>query len=130
MKKEFYIISENGQIIRLRIKAIIRCEARRSYTIFYVTNGKSYVESINIGEVVKRLHCYDFFYQTDKSHLISMEHFDYFDKANCCAIMNNGNHVPVSRRRKQVFLRMLKEKELPLVGKTLPLVIETIPMVS
>ena len=80
MQKEFYIISEYNKLNRLRVKTIIRCEARRARTIFYTTDGKTYIESINIGRVMKKLSCYEFFFQTDKSHIISMEHFDYFDK--------------------------------------------------
>jgi len=97
-----------GYII-LKLDEILYCEAQRSYTIFYLTQGKNIMvskplfdyEGILAGTTFFRIH---------RSFLINLVHVkEYVRTDGGTVIMSNNIELEVSRRKKEEFLAKLKE---------------------
>ncbi|MFH0759916.1 MAG: LytTR family DNA-binding domain-containing protein [Bacteroidota bacterium] len=85
-------------------KEIIRIEADRSYSWFYLTGKRRILVSKNLKEYQDLLNDRDFF-RSHNSHLINLEHVKKYIRADGGAIeMIDGSQVPVSRTRKDLFL--------------------------
>lgn len=88
---------------------IIRCEADDTYTIFHTTDkGKTTVcRTLRDCEALLQ----DFgFARIHNSHLINMEHVAEYRKGDGGEVrMRDGSVVEVSRRRKDEFLRQLRQ---------------------
>ncbi len=81
---------------------IIRCEGLQKCTRIVLKNKDNIVSSFNIGEFEKMLSNYGFF-STHKSHLINLSCICRYSKDGTL-IMCDNSVVPVSRRRKKIFL--------------------------
>ena len=81
---------------------IIRCEGEQKYTYIYLLGGKRILSSYNIGRYKDILSNYGFF-TTHKSHLINIKHIDKYQMDGTLTMVD-GSEVPVSRRRKEVFV--------------------------
>jgi two-component system LytT family response regulator len=89
----------------ISVKDIVHLEASESYTMIYLADGKRIVSSKNIKVYEQKLDSNTFF-RTHKSHVINVKHhlvrFSRIDGNS--AVMSNGKHVPISRRKLQSFL--------------------------
>jgi two-component system LytT family response regulator len=89
----------------ISIKDIVHLEASESYTLIYLADGKRIVSSKNIKVYEEKLD-EAIFFRTHKSHIINVKHhlmrFSRIDGNS--AVMSNGKHVPISRRKLQSFL--------------------------
>lgn len=92
----------------LCVKEIIRCEGWQKYTKIYTKDGVSIVSSYNIGVYKDMLEPYLFF-QTHKSHLVNIKHIKRYLREGEI-VMSNGDHVPVSRRKKDDFINDILKK--------------------
>lgn len=90
----------------LKVEEIIRCESLQQFTRVAITDGSGIISSYNIGKFCELLLPYGFF-APHKSHLINLQHIR---KYTCEGMikMRDGSHVPVSRRRKGLFLQRVK----------------------
>ncbi len=87
----------------VKISDIIRCEGWQKYTKIFLKNGETLVSSYNIGVYRDMLEKYNFF-SCHKSHLINVNCIQrYLKEGNI--IMSDGMSVPVSRRKKEIFMR-------------------------
>ncbi|MFH2143698.1 MAG: LytTR family DNA-binding domain-containing protein [Bacteroidota bacterium] len=94
---------EGFQVVRL--KDIIRLEADRNYTHFFVESGKKITTSKNLGEYEELLNDYGFF-RIHQSTIISLRHVTGFQKGDGGIIrMTDGANLKLSRYRKEDFLR-------------------------
>lgn len=84
------------------INQIVRCEGWQKYTKIHLVKGDVLVSSYNIGIFKEMLEKYNFF-NTHKSHLINTTLIEKYQKDGT-VIMNNGDTVPVARRRKDDFM--------------------------
>jgi two-component system LytT family response regulator len=83
---------------------IIRLEADRSYTWFYLTDKRKYLVSRNLKEYQELLSDINFF-RPHNSHLINLEHVKKFIRHEGGYIeMTDGSSVPVSRGKRDLFL--------------------------
>ncbi len=83
---------------------IIRLEADRSYTWFYLTEKRKYLVSRNLKEYQELLNDMNFF-RPHNSHLINMEHVKKFVRHEGGYIeMTDNSTVPMSRGKKDLFL--------------------------
>lgn len=88
------------------VKEIIRCEADRNYTHFFLENGKKVV-------IPRTLKTYDEllsslgFYRVHQSHLINLKQIVEYKrrKKGGIAILKDGMEVPVSESRKDGFMK-------------------------
>ncbi len=88
----------------LNTKEIIRVEADRSYSWFYMESGQKYLVSRNLKEYQELLSDRNFF-RTHNSHLINLEHVKKYIRHEGGYIeMTDASSVPISRGKKDLFL--------------------------
>src|SRR5688500_10366218 len=85
---------------------IIRCEGESNYTKFFLTGGKSLMVSHTLKDYESILNDYGFV-RVHKSHLVNMRNVARMDRDGFIWL-HNGQNMPVSRRRKEEVLSMLK----------------------
>ncbi|HBB92008.1 MAG TPA: DNA-binding response regulator [Bacteroidales bacterium] len=94
--------SEGMEYINTR--EIIRIEADRSYSWFFLTGKRKLLVSTNLKEYQDILSDRSFF-RAHNSHLINLEHVKKYIRSDGGAIeMTDGSQVPISRTRKDIFL--------------------------
>jgi len=86
---------------------IIRCEGESNYTTFYLEHARPLIVSHTLKEYESMLVDYGFF-RVHKSHLVNMKYVTRMDRDGFIWLQN-GESVPVSRRRKEEVLRLLKK---------------------
>ena len=92
----------------LKQKEIIRLEASRSYTVFYMESGLRHVASRTLREFEEKLDPNSFF-RCHKSHLINLYKVQKFVNHNgFYALMSDGSLPDISKNCKDVFLERLK----------------------
>jgi two-component system LytT family response regulator len=88
----------------INTKEIIRIEADRSYSWFFLTGKRKLLVSTNLKEYQDILSDRNFF-RAHNSHLINLEHVKKYIRSDGGAIeMDDGSQVPISRTRKDIFL--------------------------
>lgn len=91
----------------IEAEAIIRAEAERSYSNFYLENGKKILVSKPLKEYEALLEQCNFF-RVHKSHMINLTHIEKYIKGKGgYVIMKDGSHVDVSVRKKDDLLNRL-----------------------
>lgn len=92
----------------VNINQIIRCEACRNYTRFFVSNKKAILVSKGLKDFEKTLSS-DQFYRPHQSHLINLSFVNRLEKRDCWnLIMKDGSKVPVSTRKHNEIIEVLK----------------------
>lgn len=86
---------------------IIRCEGESNYTKFYIEGAKTLMVSHTLKDYETILGDYGFM-RVHKSHLVNMKYVSKMDRDGLIWL-SNGQSVPVSRRRKEEVMRMLKK---------------------
>ncbi len=86
----------------VQAQSIIRCEAMQRCTRIVTQQKSNIVSSYNLGEYSRLLQPYGFF-SPHKSHLINLRYIKKY-KREGSVIMADGSSVPVSKRRKCLFL--------------------------
>jgi two-component system LytT family response regulator len=86
---------------------IIRIEADRSYSWFFMDDGQKHLVSRNLKEYQELLGDRNFF-RTHNSHLINLEHVKKYIRHEGGYIeMTDGSTVPISRGKKDLFLEQM-----------------------
>ncbi len=97
-------IPTNDGIEYLNTTEIIRIEADRSYSWFFLTDKRKYLVSRNLKEYQELLQDIDFF-RPHNSHLINMNFVKKFIRHEGGYIeMSDGSTVPISRGKRDLFL--------------------------
>lgn len=86
---------------------IVRCESDSNYTIFIMKNDEKIMISKSIKEYADFLEDHDFF-RVHQSHLINLNYLKRFKKDELVCILNDNTEVPVSFRKRNELLRILK----------------------
>ena len=85
-------------------KEIIRIEADRSYSWFFLSDGRKILVSRNLKEYQELLNDRSFF-RTHNSHLVNLEYVKKFVRQDGGYIeMTDGSTVSISRGKKELFL--------------------------
>jgi two-component system LytT family response regulator len=88
----------------LNTSEIIRIEADRSYSWFFLTDKRKYLVSRNLKEYQELLQDIEFF-RPHNSHLINMNYVKKFIRHEGGYIeMSDGSSVPISRGKRDLFL--------------------------
>lgn len=91
----------------LNTKEIIRIEADRSYSWFFLSDGKKYLVSRNLKEYQDLLSERNFF-RPHNSHLINLEFVKKYVRQEGGYIeMTDGSQIPVSRIKRDLFLQQM-----------------------
>jgi two-component system LytT family response regulator len=98
--------SKGFQVIK--ISEVVCCEARNSYTIFYLSDNRQVVSSKPIGDY-ETLLADAFFVRVHKSWLINLKHLKEYRKGEGgTVIMSNNKELEVARRKKEFFVTEMK----------------------
>jgi two-component system, LytTR family, response regulator len=102
------IVPTRDGLAVIRNADIVRLEADENYTTLYCTGGKKYVSSKGIRAFEDKLDPH-MFMRVHKSHIINMAHHlkEFNRSEGNIAVMSDGAHVPVARRKLQEFLEKL-----------------------
>ena len=91
---------------------IVRLEADASYSTFFTVDGERCLVSRSIGKFEELLPAANFL-RVHTSHLINLDFVKKFLREDGgYALMEGGHKVPIARRRKDQFLKMLQAKSL------------------
>jgi len=102
------ILKTLDSIYFVNIKDIIRCESDDSYTKFFLNDGQKILITRPLKEYDELLSEFGFF-RTHQSHLINLDYFVQFKKTlGGFAIMKDGTEIPVSSRKKDLFLQYIE----------------------
>jgi two-component system LytT family response regulator len=97
--ENIYIINTND---------IIRCESDGGYTQFYLIDGKKILVSRNLKDYEEMLDGFGF-YRIHQSHMINLKYIDHYSKTEGGAVvMKDNSYLPVARRKKESFLKLLE----------------------
>lgn len=88
---------------------IIRCEGESNYTKFILDDTKPLLVSHTLKDYESILSDYGFL-RVHKSHLVNMKYVSKIDREGSLWLQN-GDSVPVSRRRKEEVMRHLKSQD-------------------
>lgn len=93
----------------IKVEDIIHLEADESYTKIFLTNGKKCTSSMTIAKYEKVLDD-NIFYRVHKSHIINTRHHlkEFNRHEGNVAIMDNGEAIPVARRKLSGFVNKIK----------------------
>ena len=86
---------------------VVRIEADGSYCVLHSIDRTKFVASKTLKDIEEMLPSKTF-YRVHVSHLINLSLIDqYLKEEGGAVIMNNGDRVPLSRRKKQEFLELM-----------------------
>ena len=108
-KEPKLIIPTTEGLDLIKIKEIKRCEASDVYTIFYMVDGKKYMASKSLNNYERLLSDINFF-RIHSKHLINMQYIKQYIKGKGgYVILEQGDEVEVSVRKKMDFMNRLKD---------------------
>lgn len=97
--ENIYIVNTND---------IIRCESDGGYTQFYLIDGKKILVSRNLKDYEGMLDGFGF-YRIHQSHMINLKYIDHYSKTEGgFVVMKDNSILPVARRKKESFLKLLE----------------------
>ena len=90
------------------VKAIIRCEAERNYSMFFLVNGKKIIVSSPMKDFEDMLSEQGFF-RVHKSHLVNLSFVESYVKADGGHIvLTDGTELPVAMRKKNQLMDLFE----------------------
>lgn len=106
--KRFAVPTLEG-LIMIDPEEVIYCESDGPYCTFHFTNSKKLMVSKTLKEAEEALQGNDFF-RIHHSFVVNMKYITkYIRGEGGEVVMNNGKNIPVSRNKKQDFLKMLEK---------------------
>ncbi|WP_029906835.1 LytTR family DNA-binding domain-containing protein [Prevotella sp. 10(H)] len=108
--KKVLALPLSDKIEFVEISNIIRCQADGNYTIFYLKSGEKLLISKTLKEYDELLSSYNFL-RVHQSHLINLLEVKSFIKTDGGYIlMRDGSHITISRQRREMVIRILRDK--------------------
>jgi two-component system LytT family response regulator len=102
-------VTEGRNTLFLPIENILRMQAERAYTIFYMKDRKQYVITKTLAAVQKQLE-HGMFIRVHRQHIINIREVKIFLNARCPKItMSDNAVVSVASRRKTELIKLLKK---------------------
>ena len=91
------------------VTEIMRCEADRNYTTFFLAEGRKIVVSGTMREYEDIL-SEQGFYRLHKSHIVNLSFIQSYEKADGgTVILTDGTHVPVAMRKKNQLIELFNK---------------------
>lgn len=107
-QKRKLVLKTQESVHVVDLNEIIRCEADKNYTFFYLNSGKKILVSRTLKDFELLLSNHGFF-RVQQSHLINIEYIDRYDKSEGgSVIMKDGAAVPLSNAKKDQFFQLLE----------------------
>ncbi len=107
-QKRRLVLKTQESVHVVDLEQIIRCEADRNYTSFFLTGGKKILVSKTLKEYETLLTGYNFL-RVQQSHLVNLDYVDRYDKGNGgSVVMKDGSEVPLSPAKREIFFKILE----------------------
>jgi two-component system LytT family response regulator len=107
-QKRKLVLKTQESVHVVDLSEIIRCEADKNYTFFYLNSGKKILVSRTLKDFELLLANHGFF-RVQQSHLINLEYIERYDKSEGgSVIMKDGAAVPLSTAKKEQFFQILE----------------------
>jgi two-component system, LytTR family, response regulator len=107
-QKRRLVLKTQESVHVVDLENIIRCEADRNYTSFYLSGGKKILVSRTLKDYETLLAGHNFL-RVQQSHLINLNYVDRYDKGNGGAVvMKDGSEVPLSPAKREIFFQILE----------------------
>lgn len=107
-QKRRLVLKTQESVHVVDLDKIIRCEADRNYTSFYLTEGKKILVSKTLKDYETLLSSHNFL-RVQQSHLINLDYVDRYDKGNGgSVVMKDGSEVPLSPAKRDLFFKILE----------------------
>lgn len=107
-QKKRLVLKTQESVYVIELDEIIRCEADRNYTSFFLVSGKKILVSKTLKEYETLLTSYNFL-RVQQSHLINLDFVDRYDKGNGgSVVMKDGSEVPLSPAKRDIFFKILE----------------------
>lgn len=107
-QKRKLVLKTQESVHVVDLSEIIRCEADKNYTFFFLNSGKKILVSRTLKDFDLLLTNHGFF-RVQQSHLVNIEYIDRYDKTEGgSVIMKDGTAVPLSIAKKDQFFQLLE----------------------
>lgn len=107
-QKRRLVLKTQESVFVVELDEIIRCEADRNYTSFFLTGGKKILVSKTLKDYETLLSPHNFL-RVQQSHLINLDFVDRYDKGNGgSVVMKDGSEVPLSPAKREIFFKILE----------------------
>lgn len=107
-QKRRLVLKTQESVHVVDLDQIIRCEADRNYTSFFLKEGKKILVSRTLKDYETLLTGHNFL-RVQQSHLINLNYVDRYDKGNGGAVvMKDGSEVPLSPAKRDIFFQILE----------------------
>lgn len=107
-EKRRLVLKTQESVHVVELEQIIRCEADRNYTSFFLKDGKKILVSKTLKEYETLLSAHNFL-RVQQSHLVNIDFVDRYDKKNGGAVvMKDGSEVPLSPAKRDLFFKRLE----------------------
>lgn len=107
-QKRRLVLKTQESVHVVDLEQIIRCEADRNYTSFFLTEGRKILVSKTLKEYETLLTGYNFL-RVQQSHLVNLDYVDRYDKGNGgSVVMKDGSEVPLSPAKREIFFKILE----------------------
>lgn len=107
-QKRKLVLKTQESVHVVELDDIIRCEADRNYTLFYLVGGKKILVSKTLKDYETILAAHNFL-RIQQSHLINLNFVDRYDKGNGgSVVMKDGSEVPLSPNKRDLFFQFLE----------------------
>lgn len=107
-QKRRLVLKTQESVHVVDLDKIIRCEADRNYTSFYLIDHKKIVVSKTLKDYETLLTGHNFL-RVQQSHLINLDYVDRYDKAHGgSVVMKDGTEVPLSPNKRDIFFKILE----------------------
>jgi two-component system LytT family response regulator len=107
-KKRKLVLKTLESIHVVDIENIIRCEADKNYTSFFLVDGKRIIVSRTLKDYDLLLSAHNFF-RVQQSHLINVNFIERYDKHDGgYVVMKDGAEVPLSPAKKEAFFHLIE----------------------
>lgn len=108
-KEKKIVLNTQEASFVIDVNDIVRCEADRNYTNFYLKDKKRILVSKGLKEYEDILKNHNFI-RPHHSHLVNISMIERLDKRNGGAlVLNDGSEVPVSTRKHAELIDILKQ---------------------
>jgi len=102
------VLKTTEQMHVVKVKEIIRLEADKNYTTFFMDSGTKILVSKTLKEYDEMLSEFGFI-RVHQSHLVNVDFIDRFDKRDGgYLILKNKSNVPVSSRKREELIKALE----------------------
>ena len=106
-QKRRLVLKTQESVHVVELDNIIRCEADRNYTSFFLVGGKKILVSKTLKEYETLLTGHNFL-RVQQSHLVNLDFVLRYDKGNGgSVVMKDESEVPLSPAKREIFFKVL-----------------------